>query len=150
MAPPTPSRGTSPAPPAPRNAASASRRGPRPTVLLPRAPVATPPGCPPARKRARSPPARARAKGAGRRPRSPPRSARVAEGEHHPSGDRPSPGFLPQLLGRHQTDVHGVERRLSAAAHVQLREDAVHVGLDGRLTDEELARDLVVGLAAGD
>src|SRR5918997_1601306 len=150
MAPPTPSRETSPVPPAPRNAASASRRGPRPTVLLPRALAASPPECPLARGWPRSPRARARAKGAERRPRSPPRSGRATEGERHPSRDRPSPCCLSQLVGRHQTDAHGVERRLGAAPHVQLREDAVHVGLDRRLTDEELASDSIVGLAAGD
>src|ERR687894_1550183 len=151
MAPPTPSRGRSPAPQAPQNAASASQRGPRPTVLLPRALAASPPGCPLARGWARSPRARARAKGAGCHPRSPPRSGRAAEHgpERRPhlfSQDRPSARSLAQLVLRHQPNAHGIERRLGAAPHVQLREDAVHVRLDCTLPDEELARDLLVGL----
>src|SRR5918999_802017 len=39
------------------------------------------------------------------------------------------------------------KRGLGAAPHVHLREDAVHVGLDCTLPDEELARDLLVGFA---
>src|SRR5215213_11291286 len=42
-----------------------------------------------------------------------------------------------------------MKRGLGAALYTQLREDAMHVGLDRRLIDEELARDLLVGLAAG-
>src|ERR671917_1911860 len=152
MVPPTPSRGTSLAPPVPRNAASASRRGPHPMALFPRALVASPPGCPPAREWVRSPRAQALAKGARRRPRSPPRSGRAGERgpERRPhlfSRDRPSPRLLTQRVGRNQPDAHGVERGLGAAAHVQLREDAVHMGLDCTLPDEELVRDLLVGFA---
>src|SRR5215217_579731 len=151
MAPPTSSHGIPPALPGPRNAASASRRGPRPTVLSLRAPAASPPGCPPARGRARSPRARAHVKGAGSPPQSPPRSARAAqrppELRPHLSRDRPSPRSLTQLVCWHQPDPHGVECCLGAAPHVQLREDAVHVGLDCTLPNEELASDLLVGFA---
>src|SRR5215217_6743232 len=151
MAPPTSSHGIPPALPGPRNAASASRRGPRPTVLSLRAPAASPPGCPPARGRARSPRARAHVEGAGSPPQSPPRSARAAErgAELRPrlSRDRPSPRSLAQLLRWHQPDAYGVECGLGAAPHVQLREDAVHVRLDCTLPDIELACDLLVGFA---
>src|ERR687894_3005054 len=152
MVPPTPSRGTSLAPPVPRNAASASRRGSHPMALFPRALAASPPGCPPAREWVRSPRAQALAKAARRRPRSPPRSGRAGERgpERRPhlfSRDRPSPRSLSQLVLRHQPNAHGIERRLGAAGHVQLREDAVHMGLDCTLPDEELARDLLVGFA---
>src|SRR5215210_973993 len=117
MAPPNLPRAPSPAPQSPKSAASASRRGPRPTVLSLRAPAASPPGYPPARGRARSP------------------------------RDRPSPRSLAQLLRWHQPDAYGVESGLGAAPHVQLREDAVHVGLDCTLPDIELACDLLVGFA---
>src|ERR671916_2606795 len=152
MAPPNLPRATSRVLRSPKSAASASRRGPRPTVLFPRAPAASPPGCPPARGWAHSPRARALAKGARRRPRSPPRSGRAGERgperqPHLVSRDRPSPRSLSQLVLRHQPNAHGIERRLGAAPHVQLREDAVHVGLDCTLPDEELARDLLVGFA---
>src|SRR5918994_2915632 len=147
MAPLNLPRARSRAPRSPKSAAFASRRGPRPTVLLPRVPAASPPGCPPARGWVRSPRAQALAKGAGHHPRSPPRSGRAAEGECYPSRDRYSPPSLAQLLGRHQTDAHGVERGLGAAPHVQLGEDVVHVGLDCTLPDEELVRDLLVGFA---
>src|SRR5215204_1120115 len=149
MAPPTLPRAPSRAPRSPKSAASASQRGPRPTVLFLRAPAASPPGCPPARGGARSPRARAHVKGAGSPPQSPPRSARAAqrppELRPHLSRDRPSPRSLAQLLRWHQANPHGVECGLGAAPHAQLREDAVHVGLDCTLPAEEFARDLLAG-----
>src|SRR5215216_5387077 len=151
MAPPTLPRAISRAPRSPKSAASASQREPRPTVLFLRAPAASPPGCPPARGRARSPRARAHVERAGSPPQSPPRSARAAERRlelrPHLSRDRPSPRSLAQLLRWYQADAHGVECGLGAAPHVQLREDAVHVGLDCTLPDKELARDPLVGFA---
>src|SRR5215203_726601 len=152
MAPPTLPRVPSRAPRSPKSAASASRRGPRPTVLFLPAPAASPPGCPPARGRARSPRARAHVERAGSRPQSPPRLARAAEGgpelRAHLSRDQPSPRSLAQLLRWHQADPHGVECGLGAAPHLQLREDAVHMGLDCTLPDIELACDLLVGFAS--
>src|SRR5215216_3351366 len=152
MAPPTLPRAPPRAPRSPKSAASASQRGPRPTVLFLRAPAASPPGCPPARGGARSPRARAHVEGAGSPPQSPPRSARATEhglGQHRrcPFQDPASPRLLTQLVGRNQADPHGVECCLGAAPHVQLREDAVHMGLDCTLPDEELASDLLVGFA---
>src|SRR5215216_6083188 len=115
-------------------------------------PAASPPGCPPARGGARSPRARAHVERAGSPPQSPPRSARATEhglGQHRrcPFQDPASPRLLTQLVGRNQADPHGVECCLGAAPHVQLREDAVHMGLDCTLPDEELASDLLVGFA---
>src|SRR5215217_5035351 len=152
MAPPTLPRAPSRVPRSPKSAASASRREPRPTVLFPRAPAASPPGCPPARGWARSPRAQAHVKGAGSRPQSPPRAGRAVdygpERRPHLSRDRrPSPRSLTQLVSRYQPDAHGVECGLGAAPHVQLGEEAVHVGLDCTLPDEELACDLLVGFA---
>src|SRR5215216_2368848 len=151
MAPPTLPRAPSRAPRSPKSAASASQRGPRPTVLFLRAPAASPPGCQPARGWARSPRAQAHVEGAGSPPQSPPRSARAAERgpelRPHLSRDRPSPRSFTQLLRWHQADAHGVECGLGAAPHVQLRQDTVHVGLDCTLPDEELASDLLVGFA---
>src|SRR5215207_6834370 len=152
MAPPTLPRAISRAPWSPKSVASASQREPRPTVLSLRAPAASPLGCQPARGGARSPRARAHVERAGSRPQSPPRSARATEhglGQRRrcPFQDPASPRLLTQLVGRKQADAHGVECGLGAAPHVQLREDAVHVGLDCTLPDEELARDLLVGFA---
>src|SRR4051794_6280080 len=56
-------------------------------------------------------------------------------------------GYSGLLLGAMLGDIGG---GLGAAGELELLEDRAHVRLDGMLAQEELARDLAVGLALGD